>query len=125
MEGKGAGTGSAGCGNAFGRRIQETDLSLKAQVETEDTEVGWADESAAKPEVHVRRTFDPEGKTLVVRQPGQWFHSSVIGSVNERKRKIALIVDHLRDQHPKRVKNGFRRTNTGLSFMIFPASARN
>ena len=44
------------------RSMRETYPSLKARAEIEDTEVGWVDETAEKPEAHVGRTFDPRAR---------------------------------------------------------------
>ena len=84
--------------------MRETDPSLKAHAKAQDAEILWADETAARPEAHRRRSFAPKGEAPVVRQPTQRFHRSIIRFINDRKRKILLIVDHWRVYDAKRVK---------------------
>jgi len=131
------------------RWMRETYPSLKARAKAEDAEIWWADETAAKPEAHVRRSFAPKGKTPVVRQPAKRFHSSIISAINNqgkmqwmalkealnvdtflrflkqliknRKRKIFLIVDNLRVHHAKRVKEWLQENKHRIEVHYLPS----
>jgi transposase len=110
------------------RKWKEEDYpQLAARAKTEKSEIWWADETAAKPECHFRRSFSPKGKTPVIKQSAKRFHSSMISALNNqgklewmalkeamnsetfltflkqmikyRKRKIILIVDNLKVHH--------------------------
>ncbi|KAF0094277.1 MAG: transposase [Puniceicoccaceae bacterium 5H] len=63
--------------------LDEVYPGVEAKAKAEGAEIYWADETAVKPEAHVRRRFAPKGKTPVVRQPARRFHSSVISAISK------------------------------------------
>lgn len=129
--------------------MQETYPSIKAKAKAEHAEIWWGDETAVKPEAHVRRSYAPKGKTPVVRQPAKRFHSSLISAINNqgkmqwmalqeplnvdtfikflrqlikfRKRKIILIVDNLRVHHAKLVKAWLERHKDRIEVYYLPS----
>jgi len=129
--------------------MKESYPAIKAKAKAEKAEIWWGDETAVKPEAHVRRGFAPKGKTPVVRQPAKRFHSSLISAINNqgkmqwmaltealnaetflkflrqlikhRKRKIILIVDNLRVHHAKVVKEWIEKNKARIELFYLPA----
>jgi transposase len=129
--------------------LDETYPKIAKRAKTEGAEVYWGDETAVKPEPHVRRGFAPKGKTPVVRQPAKRFHSSLISAINNqgkiqwmalskaldaelfidflkrlikhRKRKIFLIVDNLRVHHSKLVKEWLEEHKARIELFYLPS----
>jgi len=122
---------------------------LAARAKAEKAEIWWADETAAKPECHFRRSYSPKGKTPVVRQSAKRFHSSMISALNNhgklewmaladamnsetfliflqqmikyRKRKIILIVDNLKVHHSKSVAQWCDANRERIELVFLPA----
>ena len=131
------------------RWMQETYPSIEAKAKAEKAEIWWGDETAAKPEAHVRRSYAPKGQTPIVRQPAKRFHSSIISAINNqgkmqwmalqealnvetflkflgqlikfRKRKIILIVDNLRVHHAKAVKAWLEKRKDRIEVYYLPS----
>ena len=61
-----------------------------------------------------------QGKTLVVRRHAQRFPSSIIRLINDRKRRIFLIVDHLGVYHAKRVKKWLQENKHRIEVYYLP-----
>lgn len=129
--------------------MEETYPQIDAKAKAENAEIWWGDETAVKPEAHVRRSFAPKGKTPVVRQPAKRFHSSMISAINNqgkvqwmplqealnvesflkflkqlikyRKRKIFLIVDNLRVHHAKDVKKWLEEHRNRIEIFYLPS----
>lgn len=122
---------------------------VAARAKAEKAEIWWADETAAKPECHFRRSYSPKGKTPVVRQSAKRFHSSMISALNNqgklewmalsdamnsetflkflaqmikfRKRKIILIVDNLKVHHSHIVQDWVEANKERLELVFLPA----
>jgi len=122
---------------------------LAARAKAEKAEIWWADETAAKPECHFRRSYSPKGKTPVVRQSAKRFHSSMISALNNqgklewmalkdpmnselfltflkqmikyRKRKIILIVDNLKAHHSRIVHEWVEANKERIELVFLPA----
>jgi len=131
------------------RWMQESYPAIQAKAKAEKAEIWWGDETAAKPEAHVRRSFAPKGQTPVVRQPAKRFHSSLISAINNqgkmqwmalqeplnveiflkflgqlikyRKRKVILIVDNLRVHHAKDVKAWLAQNKERIEVYYLPS----
>lgn len=129
--------------------MEETYPQIAARAKEEKAEIYWGDETAIKPEAHVRRSYAPQGKTPVVRQPAKRFHSSMISAINNqgkmqwmalpeplnvesflkflrqlikyRKRKIFLIVDNLRVHHAKDVKKWLEEHRDRIEVFYLPS----
>jgi transposase len=122
---------------------------VAARAKAENAEIWWADETAAKPECHFRRSYSPKGKTPVVRQSAKRFHSSMISALNNqgklewmalsdamnsetfliflkqmikfRRRKVILIVDNLKVHHSKLVKEWCEANRERIELVFLPA----
>ncbi len=122
---------------------------LAARAKSEDAEIWWGDETAAKPECHFRRSYSPKGKTPVVKQSAKRFHSSMISALNNqgklewmalkdamnsetfllflkqmikyRRRKVILIVDNLKVHHSKLVKAWCEENKERIELVFLPA----
>lgn len=131
------------------RWMKETYPAINERSKKEDAEIWWGDETAVKPEAHVRRSFAPKGKTPVVRQPARRFHSSLISAINNqgkmqwmalsdalshesfvrfleqliknKKRKVFLIVDNLRVHHSKEVKAWLETRKDRIELFYLPS----
>jgi len=129
--------------------LEETYPKIAAKAKKENAEIYWGDETAVKPEPHVRRGFSPKGQTPVVREPAKRFHSSLISAINNqgkmqwmalsraldaelfidflkrlikhRKRKIYLIVDNLRVHHSKLVKAWLEEHKARIELFYLPS----
>jgi transposase len=122
---------------------------LAARAKAEKAEIWWADETAAKPECHFRRSYSPKGKTPVVRQSAKRFHSSMISALNNqgklewmalkdamnselfltflkqmikfKRRKVILIVDNLKVHHSKLVAQWCEANKERIELVFLPA----
>jgi len=122
---------------------------LAARAKVEKSEIWWADETAAKPECHFRRSYSPKGKTPVVKQSAKRFHSSMISALNNqgklewmalndamnseifltflkqmikfKRRKVILIVDNLKVHHSKLVKEWCEANKERIELVFLPA----
>jgi transposase len=122
---------------------------VAVRAKAENAEIWWADETAAKPECHFRRSYSPKGKTPVVRQSAKRFHSSMISALNNqgklewmalkeamnsemfltflkqmikfRKRKIILIVDNLKVHHSHIVQDWVEANKERIELVFLPA----
>jgi transposase len=122
---------------------------LAARAKAEKAEIWWADETAAKPECHFRRSYSPKGKTPVVKQSAKRFHSSMISALNNqgklewmalkdpmnselfltflkqmikyRRRKVILIVDNLKVHHSRPVKEWCEANKDRIELVFLPA----
>jgi transposase len=132
------------------RKWKEEDYpQLAARAKAEKAEIWWADETAAKPECHFRRSFSPKGKTPVIKQSAKRFHSSMISALNNqgklewmalkdamnsetfltflkqmikyRKRKIILIVDNLKVHHSHIVQDWVEANKERIELVFLPA----
>jgi len=132
------------------RKWKEEDYpQLAARAKAEKAEIWWADETAAKPECHFRRSFSPKGKTPVIKQSAKRFHSSIISALNNqgklewmalkdamnsetfltflkqmikyRKRKIILIVDNLKVHHSHIVQDWVAANKERIELVFLPA----
>lgn len=131
------------------RWMQETYPAIEAKAKAQGAEIWWGDETAVKPEAHVRRSYSPKGQTPVIRQPAKRFHSSLISAINNqgkmqwmalhqalnvecflkflrqlikcRKRKIILIVDNLRVHHAKDVKEWLEKNKERIEVYYLPS----
>ena len=132
------------------RKWKEEDYpQLAARAKAEKAEIWWADETAAKPEWHFRRSFSPKGKTPVIKQSAKRFHSSMISALNNqgklewmalkdamnsemfltflkqmikyRKRKIILIVDNLKVHHSHIVQDWVEANKERIELVFLPA----
>jgi len=132
------------------RKWKEEDYpQLAARAKAEKAEIWWADETAAKPECHFRRSFSPKGKTPVIKQSAKRFHSSIISALNNqgklewmalkdamnsetfltflkqmikyRKRKIILIVDNLKVHHSHIVQDWVEANKERIELVFLPA----
>ena len=129
--------------------MEETYPSIKEKASNENATIYWGDETAVKPEAHVRRSYAPKGKTPTVRQPAKRFHSSVISAINNqgkmvwmalknamnadlfitflkrlihgKKRKVILIVDNLRAHHSKKVKAWLSENTERIEVYYLPS----
>ena len=142
------------------RAIERNDVAVKRwkeeeypqmvkKAKAEKAEIWWADETAAKPECHFRRSYSPKGKTPVVRQSAKRFHSSMISAINNRgklewmalkdamnsetfliflkqmikyrRRKVILIVDNLKVHHSKPVTQWCEANKDRIELVFLPA----
>ena len=132
------------------KRWKETEYpQLAARAKAEKAEIWWADETAAKPECHFRRSYSPKGKTPVVRQGAKRFHSSMISALNNqgklewmalkdamnseifliflkqmikyRRRKVILIVDNLKVHHSKPVTEWCDANKKRIELVFLPS----
>lgn len=122
---------------------------VAARAKAENAEIWWADETAAKPECHFRRSYSPKGKTPVVRQSAKRFHSSMISALNNqgklewmalkdpmnselfltflkqmikfKRRKVILIVDNLKVHHSKLVTEWCEANKERIELVFLPA----
>jgi transposase len=122
---------------------------LSARAKAEKAELWWADETAAKPECHFRRSYSPKGRTPVIKQSAKRFHSSMISALNNqgklewmalkeamnsemfltflkqmikyRKRKIILIVDNLKVHHSHIVQDWVAANKERIELVFLPA----
>jgi transposase len=122
---------------------------LAARAKAEKAEIWWADETAAKPECHFRRSYSPKGKTPVVKQSAKRFHSSMISALNNqgklewmalkdpmnsemfltflkqmikyRRHKIILIVDNLKVHHSHVVQDWVEANKERIELVFLPA----
>ena len=131
------------------RWMKESYPVIEAKAKAEGAEIWWGDETAVKPEAHVRRSFAPKGQTPVVRQPAKRFCSALISAINNqgkmqwmalkealnadiflnflrqliknRKRKIILIVDNLRVHHARLVKQWLEAHQERIEVYYLPS----
>ena len=139
------------------RAIERNDEAVKKWKELEypqlaareKAEIWWADETAAKPECHFRRSYSPKGKTPVIKQSAKRFHSSMISALNNhgklewmalkdtmnselfltflkqmikfKRRKVILIVDNLKVHHSKLVAQWCEANRERIELVFLPA----
>ena len=132
------------------KRWKETEYpQLAARAKAQKAEIWWADETAAKPECHFRRSYSPKGKTPAVKQSAKRFHSSMISALNNqgklewmalkdamnsetfllflqqmikyRRRKVILIVDNLKVHHSKLVAQWCEANKERIELVFLPA----
>lgn len=132
------------------KRWKETEYpQLAARAKAEKAEIWWADETAAKPECHFRRSYSPKGQTPVVKQSAKRFHSSMISALNNqgklewmaladpmnselfltflkqvikfKRRKVILIVDNLKVHHSKLVTEWCEANKDRIELVFLPA----
>jgi transposase len=129
------------------KEVEYPQLAVRAKAEK--AEIWWADETAAKPECHFRRSYSPKGKTPVVRQSAKRFHSSMISALNNqgklewmalkdpmnselfltflkqmikfKRRKVILIVDNLKVHHSKLVTEWCEANKERIELVFLPA----
>lgn len=133
------------------RWLKEEYPAIASRAKAEDAEIHWGDESGVCSSCQVGTSYAPKGKTPVIKQAGKRFSVSMISTITNqgglrfmvydgglnmtvflqflkrliqnRGKKVFLILDNLKVHHGKKVKEWVANHKDGIELFFLPPYA--